>query len=227
MTATQYTLVTTFLVVVASTAYAGPDDNQAWSAIAVNGSIDDDSRFLLWFDAHARFRDDAGELGTTIIRPGIGWKATKGLNLWLGYARVTSHRDGPDVEEDRLWQQATYPVASWLGGSLSGRTRLEQRRRSSAGDKTGWRLRQAWRWSRPIEGSTMSYVVSNETFFGLNDADWGQRDGYDQNRAFLGLAWQAKQKLRAEIGYLNNHIDGGTTGSRTNHVLSLALYVRL
>jgi len=73
----------------------------------------------------------------------------------------------------------------------------------------------------------MSYVVANETFIGLNDADWGQRSGYDQNRAFLGLAWQTTQKLRIELGYLNNHVEGRTTGDQTNHVLSLALYVRL
>ena len=73
----------------------------------------------------------------------------------------------------------------------------------------------------------MSYVIANETFVGLNDADWGQRGGYDQNRALLGLACQTSPKLRAELGYLNNHIDGGTTGDRTNHVLSLVLYVRL
>lgn len=226
MTVPQYALVATCIGALLSTSYAKADDNQVWSAVAVSGPIVDESRISLWFDAHARFRDDASELGTSIIRPGIGWRATKNLNLWLGYARVTSHRPGPDVEEDRVWQQATYPVGHWLGGSLSARTRLEQRSRD-AGDDTGWRLRQAWRWSRPIEGSMMSYVVANETFIGLNDADWGQRSGYDQNRAFLGLAWQTSAKLRVELGYLNNHVEGRTTGDQTNHVLSLALYVSL
>ncbi len=202
------------------------NDNQAWSAIAVSGPAVDDSKFLLWFDGHARFHESASDLATTIIRPGIGWRATNALDLWLGYARVTSHPDGPNVEEDRVWQQATYVVARFFSGTLSGRTRLEQRFRDSDND-TGWRLRQALRWSRPLGDSGFAVVVSNETFLGLNNADWGQRDGYDQNRAFLGLAWQAASKLRAEVGYLNNHINGGPAGNRTNHNISVALFMNL
>lgn len=202
------------------------DDNQAWTAVAANGPLEESSNFLLWFDGHARFQDDASELGTTIIRPGIGWKVNDKLKLWLGYAWITGRRDGPDVKEERIWQQAAYPVVQIFGGRLSGRTRLEQRTRDGAND-TGWRLRQAWRWSRPMEGTELSFVVANETFVGLNDADWGQRDGYDQNRAFLGLGWQATPKMRVDTGYLNNHIDGGSAGDRTNHIFAVALSIAL
>lgn len=205
---------------------ASADDSQAWSAIAINGPLEENSNFLLWFDGHARFQIGDNELGVTIIRPGIGWQVTDKLKLWLGYAWVTGRRDGPDVKEERIWQQATYPVAQFFGGRLSGRTRLEQRTRDGGSD-TGWRLRQSWRWSRPVEGTKLSFIVANETFFGLNDADWGQRDGYDQNRAFLGLGWQATPKVRVDTGYLNNHIDRGSAGDRTNHIIALALSVAL
>lgn len=67
----------------------------------------------------------------------------------------------------------------------------------------------------------MSLIVADETFVGLSDTDWGQRDGYDQNRAFLGLGWQATPKVRVDAGYLNNHIDEGSTGNRSNHVIVL------
>jgi len=214
------------IVLLLASAPALADNTQAWAAFAVNGPVKDDSRFLLWFDAHARFRDDASELGTTIIRPGIGWRANNNLSLWAGYARVTSHQDGPNIKEDRIWQQATYKVADVLGGRLSGRTRIEQRFRNTGGD-VGLRIRQSWRWARPIEGSDFSFVAANETFIGVNNTGWGQDSGYDQNRAFLGLAWAFAPSLRLEGGYLNNHIDGGARGGRTNHNVSLALFAKL
>ena len=44
-------------------------DFQAWNALAIAGPVKDDGRFLLWFDAHARFRDDASDLGHEVQIP--------------------------------------------------------------------------------------------------------------------------------------------------------------
>ena len=210
------------LTAVASVASA-QDDTQSWNAVFASGPVSENSRLLVWFDGHARFRDEGSDLDTTIMRPGVGWRASPRLDLWAGYALVSTRRPGPDVEEHRAWQQATYPVATIAGGRFTGRTRLEQRFRDG-GDDTGWRLRQFLRWSRPIEGGPVSVVVSNETFIGLNDTDWGQGAGFDQNRAFAGLAWQASPGLRIEGGYMNQHIEGGARPDRTNDNLVLSVF---
>jgi len=218
----------TFCLLIFCFAAQANDDNQFWSSIFINGAVNKDSRFLFWFDGHARFADDGSELGVSIIRPGIGWRASDKVNLWAGYARVTGHRDGPNIEEDRLWQQATYSIGSFFGGQLGGRTRLEQRTRDDDGDDTGLRLRQFFRWARPLENTRVSVVLANELFIGLNDADWGQRSGFDQNRAFLGLAWQLNPKTRIEGGYMSNYINGQDgADNRTNQILSLSLSYRL
>lgn len=202
------------------------NDTQLWSALAVNGPVKEDSRLLVWFDGHARFGDDVSALRTSIIRPAVGWRASENLDLWVGYARVTAHRDGPDVGEDRIWQQATYPVADVFGGALSGRTRIEQRFRAASSD-VGLRFRQFWRWSRPIDGSQFSWVVANETFVAVNDAGWGQFSGYDQNRAFFGLGWKVAPKIRIEGGYLNNHLNNGPLDNQMNHNISAAVFIGL
>ncbi len=202
---------------------AHAEDFQAWNAVALTSPAAKDSKLMLWFDGHARFADDAGRLGVSIIRPGLGYRVSDRATLWLGYARVTLH-PGPDIDEDRIWQQATFPLGNFLGGSLSGRTRLEQRFRDEDND-TGVRLRQFFRWSRQLGESQYSAVVWDELFLGLNQADWGQRDGFDQNRAFLGLAWQPSPKIRAEAGYLHNRIGRGGP-DQTNHALALTLFVR-
>lgn len=202
-------------------------DTQGWTAIAVAGPVKDDSKLLLWFDGHARFRDDASDLGVTIVRPALGYRAKDDLDLWAGYARIVSRgEDRPDIEEDRFWQQATYPITQIAGGGLSGRTRLEQRFRDT-GDDTGWRLRQFVRWGKRIEGTAFSAVLWDELFINANDADWGQDAGFDQNRAFIGAAWHVSEKVRIEGGYLNNRLDNGNADDSTNHNASLTLFVGL
>ena len=202
-------------------------DFQTWNAVLVSGPAGDGSRLLLWFDGHARFNDDASDLGVSILRPGLGWRVSGDLDLWAGYARIVSRSDGaPDIEEDRLWQQATYPVTDLFGGRVTGRSRLEQRFRGT-GDDTGWRWRQFFRWEKRFDGTSWSPVIANELFVNFNDADWGQRSGFDQNRLFLGGAYRFSEKVRFEGGYLNNVINTAGPGAQTNHNAFLWLFLSL
>lgn len=201
------------------------DERQGWLAAFANGPISSDSRVLGWADLHARFRDDGETMDTVILRPGLGWRVNTGLDLWAGYARIEGRRPGRDLEEERAWQQASYPIAEWAGGRLAGRTRLEQRFRDTGGD-TGWRLRQFVRYARAFAGTDFGIVVSTEAFFGLNQADWGQRSGFDQNRGFLGAYFQPRKSLRVEAGYLNQYIRvPARTPDRTLHNFSLTVFV--
>lgn len=210
----------------ATSVQAEDNDFQAWSALAIAGPIKEDNRLLVWLDAHARFRDDAGDLGVTILRPGVGWRVSDHLNLWLGYARVVSRlNNNSDIDEDRIWQQATYSLGNIAGGSLSGRSRLEQRFRDT-GDDTGWRYRQFLRWEGLKSNSVdFTLVVWNELFLNINDADWGQEDGFNQNRLFLGGAWRYPNLGRFELGYLNNAINTPGRDNQYNNNLSATLFI--
>ena len=200
-------------------------DVQSWNAIILNGAINEGSPWQLWFDGHLRFKDDAHELGTSIFRPGLGYRVNQDLTLWLGYARITSDVGDNNVDEDRIWQQATFPITHIMGQPLTGRTRLEQRLRPNGPGDTGHRLRQFVRWATPLN-DTWSWVVWDELFIGLNDSDWGQRSGFDQNRFYTGPAWQIDPQWRLEMGYMHNFINppGGTDNDRTNHNLSITLF---
>ncbi|MEZ6013185.1 MAG: DUF2490 domain-containing protein [Hyphomonas sp.] len=205
-------------------AHAQTTDQQIWTSVLVSGPVSDDSRLLVWFDGHARFSDDMGGLGVSILRPGLGWKMNDNLSLWGGYARVTSDSGRGDLEEYRFWQQATYSLPGMFAGKSSGRTRLEQRWRE-AGDDTGWRLRQSLRWTKTLEETPISLVLWNETFVAFNEADWGQADGYDQNRAFAGLGFRLTDRSQLELGYLHNHIRRSGPDA-SNHNLAVSLSVR-
>lgn len=201
------------------------DDFQSWNAIALAGDASDDGKWQYWFDGHLRFKDDASSLGVSIIRPAVGYRMNDSLTLWLGVARVTVDAPGNSIDEDRIWQQATFNIGDFLGGNVSGRTRLEQRFRDDFGDDTGHRIRQFIRWAKPINDN-WSLVVWDELFVGLNDADWGQRSGFDQNRLFVGPAYHLTDKWRVEVGYLHNHINPASeaAGNQNNNNLSLTFF---
>ena len=69
-------------------------------------------------------------------------------------------------------------------------------------------------------------VIWDEVFFGLNDTDWGQNSGFDQNRFYVGPAYRLSKNWRVEIGYLNNHIalPGNNPDAITNHNLALTFF---
>lgn len=201
-------------------------DTQLWNAVAINGPVNDDSKLLVWFDGHARSRDNISDLGVSIIRPALGWRVSSKLSLWTGYASVVARRENaPNLRENRIWQQATFPLGEFMGGRLSGRTRLEQRF-ADRGNDTGWRIRQFVRYARPFEDTDYSFIAWNELFVGFNDTDWGARGGYDQNRTFIGAGWQVAKNIRLEGGYLLNNInrDGPSV---TNHVISFGIFAAL
>lgn len=206
---------------------AAESDGQLWTALFANGPASESGRFLLWFDGHARFRDGATDLGVTILRPGLGWKVSDDLSLWTGYARVVARREtGPDFEEHRLWQQATYSVADVFGGRITGRTRLEQRFADTGGE-TGHRLRQFVRFDRRFDGAPYSAIAWNETFFGFNDTNWGAVGGYDQSRTFVGFGLHPNKRLRFEGGYMFNHIRRENADDANNHVALFAVALAL
>jgi hypothetical protein len=198
-------------------------DTQSWNALAVAGPVKAESPWQYWFDGHLRYQDDAKDLGVSIFRPGIGYQVNADLSLWLGYARVTVDAGSRDIAEDRIWQQAIFPVTTVFGQTVTSRTRLEQRFRSDIDGDTAHRVRQFLRWAKPVS-EQLSWVVWDEVFIGLNDADWGQRSGFDQNRFFVGPAWHLNSKWRIEAGYMHNYINSAGSSNRTNHNASLTLF---
>lgn len=204
---------------------AQAQDTQLWTALSINGPIQEDSRVLAWFDGHLRYSEDIGRLGVSIVRPGIGYKLTDSISAWAGYAWIVGQASGQEnTTDNRFWQQLTYKLGVSELGNLSGRTRFESRFFRSGGN-TGFRLRQSFKLATPITDKIYSSLW-NETFFALNSTDFGARSGYDQNRTHVGLGFKLTQSLSTEIGYLFNHIRLREDNA-DNHNISLALSYKL
>ena len=211
-----------------STSAQTVDDIGQWNALFSQDRFSPDSRLKWWFDGHYRLFDDTDGFGQSIVRPGIGFDICENSALWAGYGWIrTSPIRGDDIDEHRIWQQWTWSRSA-APFKVAARTRFEQRLIESAGD-TGLRLRQFVRAQKdlgPGPCSTRTFVVWDELFIALNDTDWGQRSGFDQNRIFVGFGFKKHHSStwRVEVGYMNQSINQRGPIDRRKHVLACNVF---
>jgi hypothetical protein len=219
------TLFVILLVFAQGMAVADPEEDGAiWFNINAQGKLP--IEHLNWYaEFQPRWREEGDHFDLLILRPAIFYKLSAKSSIWAGYANVKSYPAGrTKFEEDRLWQQFLYTFDPIKGINLQSRTRLEQRN-LEGGNDTGHRLRQMVRATKPLAGySTVSLVAWDEFFLHLNDTDWGARQGYDQNRLFVGASWAIKPKAFLEVGYLNQYVNV-RGADKMNHALSTTLYL--
>lgn len=209
------------IVLAAASAPAGFAENQIWTSADLQKSFGSDNRWRAELDTEWRFQPD-GDLDTIELRPGIGYKLDNGMRVSGGYFYGVARRNGPDQREHRLWQQLNYDLAKIGGGKLKGRTRLEERWRESA-DDTGWRVRQQVTFERPLTDN-LDLELSSDLFFGLNETDWNQATGFQENRAKASLIFDLGSGKEFELGYLNQFRNGtGGRANETNHHLFIGI----
>jgi hypothetical protein len=206
------------------------DDGALWTLWLGQGdlsSLDSDwKRVRWWLDVQDRRRDEGETFDMFLFRPGLGYALTPRVTAFLGYALIETDPANRDAfTEHRAWQQLSWnlPVE---GFTLQSRTRLEQRFVEDESE-TGLRLRELVKATLPLNDSKSFFAsVYDEVFLDVNDTDWGQRSGFRQNRAFVGLGWflDRAHKFSLEVGYLNQWIDRPDL-DRLNHALSLNLFM--
>jgi len=75
-----------------------------------------------------------------------------------------------------------------------------------------------------VDGSPLRWVAYDEAFVNFNAATGGPPQGFDQNRAFVGLGWAHERSL-FELGYLSNYVvRGGGKPDLMRHAIVLAAY---
>jgi hypothetical protein len=229
----KWILVSCLVAAVAVSSRAGvaqtTNDAGLWTAVLATGDLDphaEDGKWRWWFDGQMRFFDDFDGFGQSLVRPGVGYKLTEKLTVWSGYAWIhTDPESPPNTDEHRVWEQVTW-THKFDPTTLDLRSRLEQRF-VDTGDDTGLRFRQSVALRRPVEfAPKFTLVAWDEFFFHLNDTDWGVREGFDQNRAFLGVGWKPSPEhtWRLEVGYLNQFTDRTAPTNLSNHLLSVNLH---
>ena len=199
------------------------EKEQVWLNLTVMGAMGEDGVYFV--EAQPRIGDGA-RLEPLLLRAAVGWKLSPDVAFYQGYGRIITQVDqGPNLAEDRSFQQLSWTIARPQRGEISSRTRLEQRWRSD-GSGTAWRLREMIRAERQVAPSGLAALAYAEVFVGLNDTEWGARSGFDQLRSFVGAEVPAGGQSTIEVGYLNHWVHQGRGRDRVNHVASIALFLR-
>jgi hypothetical protein len=182
---------------------AADDDSQLWTQFVLNARNKHGLRFFL--EAQPRWGNDYSRTAQFILRSAIGYQITKNFSVWLGYGWTPGFI--PEFNNEDRWFQQFLLEDRFPGFDMTNRTRLEQRAIGGAG-ATSVRLRHLLRLSKPIDrGKRWAAVFSNELFWNLNTTPNGPEEGFDQNRAYFGFAYNTTAKMRVELGYLANFVN--------------------
>lgn len=227
MRATLLPTATAALLTLGTTAPAQADETlPVWAIVNTQVGLDAVSPgFRAWFDVQARRSDPSTQL---VVRPGLGWAPAPWAVVYAGYAWVPTFYDDPDKatkHEHRAWEQVAFHARPVATVRLTSRTRFEQRFVTGQTD-IGVRVRELVRlgWD-PKPTAPVGLVVWDDVFVGFNATAWGQPQGFDQNRAFGGLAIALGEHLgRVEVGYMNQVANKGDSLSLL-HVLSASLWL--
>lgn len=200
-------------------------DERVWFTFSLQGPIGaDSSPWRLTVESFFRSRDGVNELDSAAVRPILSYNIDKHSSVGGGYALGPMFPiTGGTTIENRFFEQYvwTQPLA---GGSLSARTRFEQRF-IEGNSGVDHRFREYVRYTHPIHTGSKTYIAGyDELFVHMNDTT-RSRSGVDQNRAFAGAGRALNAHVRVEMGYLNQFLPGHIVPDRMNHVLSGTLQI--
>jgi hypothetical protein len=200
-------------------------DDRVWFTFILQGPIGPDSSpWRLSLESFFRSRNGVDDLDSAAVRPVLIYNLDKHSSVGGGYAFAPMFPvTGGTTVEHRWFEQYGWTMGAF-GGTLSARTRLEQRfiEHNSGVDH---RFRELVRYTHPVKHGSKFYLAGyDELFVHLNDTT-RSKQGVDQNRAFAGAGETLNKRVRFEVGYLNQFIPGHLLPDRMNHVLSGTLQI--
>jgi hypothetical protein len=201
--------------------------NEDWG-IWVSNTIQTDfggSNYLAFFEIQPRTRNDSENLSQVIVRPIFGYKLTKEISLWLGYAwqgEYTPSRGDKfgnatsDVVEQLQWVHNI--DSQW---NFQYRLRVEQRFFADA--DVGHRFRQRFRLTYAIPETEFYLICFDELFIHLNNLNHSAREsqvqqGINQNRLYAGLGYKINKHVNVDTGYQLQYVNNFGRPDLFNHV---------
>lgn len=212
-------------LLIAAPAVAQDPDSELW--LTATGEVAVGENTSIEVESINRFSDDSGGLYEIELAAGVEQQVGGGWWVGGGYVRVVNYLRGNVTRtEDRLRVQGGFSTNAGPF-KLSGRLRLE-RRAASTGDEIGYRLRPNIKAALPLGKSDFRLFAAHESFFPLDDTDWGENAGHDRMRNSVGVSWKASKAISVEGGYLHQYrLPRNGRASATDHALTLTLGVSL
>lgn len=182
------------------------------------------SRYLAFLELQPRTKSDNNKFSQVIVRPLLGYKVTKQLQLWAGYTWQGEYNDQTDFElaTNDIMEQVQW-IDNWTPQlNFQYRGRLEQRFFAHEND-VGHRTRHRVRFMYSIPDSKAYLIASDELFIYFNDIETGRlahsvQSGINQNRSYLGVGYKVAPFLNVDTGYQLQYVHNYGTPDVTNHI---------
>jgi hypothetical protein len=209
------------MILTSTPAAAAEPDAQLWTQTTLEAGVGDG--FTIGGHVIARFSDEEGGIVQAQYGVDADRRVAGGLRLGIGYSYVPSFEDGRvATREHRIRQQALVDLGEVAGGALAMRLRLEQRWRDD-GDDLKLRFRPRVTWTRPVGPDGLAVRLMHESFYNVNETDWGGESRYDRMRNQVALRRDFGPVVTGEIGYLNQYRFGRGEEDTVDHALTLSL----
>ncbi|MEM6398155.1 MAG: DUF2490 domain-containing protein [Bacteroidota bacterium] len=193
------------------------DEDQlgAWYMYFYNTTFGD-SKFGWQGDAQFRFWNFGSDLEQILLRNGLTYRPGKGdILLTLGYASITSGVPGEISEtshENRIYQEALFSNKVGSRFLFTHRFRYEQRWVEDQDLRTRYRymlfLNIPFNKTELVKGA-IYLALYNEIFVnGQRDIGDGRSvEIFDRNRTYIGLGYGLGERLRVQLGWMNQATD--------------------
>lgn len=208
------------------------------------------TKFSIHGEFQIRSTNQLDHIQTVLLRTGLNYHVNKRLTLTAGYGFIPNRRVLAGgitgfAAENRIFEQLLYTHPLVLGtrqGTLAHRLRIEQRfiPRSSVqnnefkndGHVYSNRLRYFFRNITPLKawsekGTAPFLAIQNEVFVNVGDKSGVNGEFFDQNRIYIAFGYRFHKKFDAEMGYINQYVNGRDKSFTNNHIVQIATYVRL
>lgn len=177
---------------------------QVWWLAFTQGKLGPVAR--AYFEAQPRVAFTPGRFDAVLLRGALGAEFAPGWSAWVGFGWIpgwsSDAADSIVTGEGRLYQQLQW-IQTFGTLKLQVRARMEERLLSSVnGLLYRFRVMPRLMWTFH-EATGLFLAVQDELFVNFNERLGSPPAGFDQNRAYVGLGWQATKALMLELGYLN------------------------
>lgn len=199
-------------------------DFQAWAVTSL--AIPLPQKMTLTLDAQPRWQENWREFDRVLATATLTYPLTEHISISQGYTwRGKQHPEF--TSEHRPWQQLQF---QWQQKrlTLSQRLRVEERFFDNTNGLT-LRGRSQTRGSLTLDAQKKwAWILSDEVFWTMANADNGQKSGFEQNRLYTGIQRRLNPHTAVEAGYLLQYLNPrGLSTHALRHVLQVSLNLTL
>jgi len=201
------------LCCIAGTACAAEDDLGMWNLVFVNHAINETWAASLQLEG--RMQDDISAFDEFIVKPGGYYRFNEWAQLGVGYKNITKYEES---NEQDIWQEL-YLSQKWGHLGVTHQFRLEERFIHHINGILP-RVRYLIDIKKPLN-SSFYLAFSEAARFNLDNKGEGPVSGFEQNRLYGGIGYNASNTSRIEFGYLWRYERERSDADKSDHVIRL------